>query len=74
MTLGNYGIFLIMGNAGFCPSAVLQVKLSGLRLDGFELLPEQEVPKTPQTPNLWNLDPNSETSNALNPEKGPHRL
>ena len=20
---GNYGIFLIMGNAGFCPSAVL---------------------------------------------------
>ena len=22
---GNYGIFLIMGNAGFCPSAVLHI-------------------------------------------------
>ena len=24
LNYGNYGIFLIMGNAGFCPSAVLQ--------------------------------------------------
>ena len=23
LNYGNYGIFLIMGNAGFCPSAVL---------------------------------------------------
>ena len=25
LNYGNYGIFLIMGNAGFCPSAVLWV-------------------------------------------------
>ena len=24
LNYGNYGIFLIMGNAGFCPSAVLK--------------------------------------------------
>ena len=24
LNYGNYGIFLIMGNAGFCPSTVLQ--------------------------------------------------
>ena len=24
LNYGNYGILLIMGNAGFCPSAVLQ--------------------------------------------------
>ena len=27
LNYGNYGIFLIMGNAGFCPSAVSQVGL-----------------------------------------------
>ena len=25
LNYGNYGIFLIMGNAGFCPSTVLAV-------------------------------------------------
>ena len=31
LNYGNYGIFLIMGNAGFCPSAVW-VKVEGLRV------------------------------------------
>ena len=26
LNYGNYGIFLIMGNAGFCPSTVLPCK------------------------------------------------
>ena len=29
LNYGNYGIFLIMGNAGFCPSAVSLVKARG---------------------------------------------
>ena len=28
LNYGNYGIFLIMGNAGFCPSAVSSIGLS----------------------------------------------
>ena len=28
LNYGNYGIFLIMGNAGFCPSAVSHFKIS----------------------------------------------
>ena len=27
LNYGNYGIFLIMGNAGFCPSAVLKLRI-----------------------------------------------
>ena len=27
---GNYGIFLIMGNAGFCPSAVLHIYMGSI--------------------------------------------
>ena len=30
---GNYGIFLIMGNAGFCPSAVTGLKQGRLGLE-----------------------------------------
>ena len=30
---GNYGIFLIMGNAGFCPSTVVLVLLQALILE-----------------------------------------
>ena len=33
LNYGNYGIFLIMGNAGFCPSTVVDVRSS------FVLLP-----------------------------------
>ena len=29
LNYGNYGIFLIMGNAGFCPSAVCKVQVEG---------------------------------------------
>ena len=29
LNYGNYGIFLIMGHAGFCPSTVLQNKAKG---------------------------------------------
>ena len=32
LNYGNYGIFLIMGNAGFCPSAVVQVLVQVLVL------------------------------------------
>ena len=51
LNYGNYGIFLIMGNAGFCPSAVpkpsakglhtlLQLSSLGFRLnDQVELVP-----------------------------------
>ena len=28
LNYGNYGIFLIMGNAGFCPSTVLMVGIT----------------------------------------------
>ena len=31
LNYGNYGIFLIMGNAGFCPSAVAPIR--ALRLE-----------------------------------------
>ena len=31
LNYGSYGIFLIMGHAGFCPSAVSQAGLPGLR-------------------------------------------
>ena len=31
LNYGNYGIFLIMGNAGFCPSAVVS-ELKGSRV------------------------------------------
>ena len=31
LNYGNFGIFLIMGNAGFCPSTVCSV-IRGLRL------------------------------------------
>ena len=27
LNYGNYGIFLIMGNAGFCPSTVVMVMI-----------------------------------------------
>ena len=27
LNYGNYGIFLIMGNAGFCPSTVVSIRL-----------------------------------------------
>ena len=51
MNIGNYGTFLIMGNAGFCPSAVWNgfwglvprghgaeaFRLAGSRLQGFRL-------------------------------------
>ena len=37
LNYGNYGIFLIMGNAGFCPSAVWVY--GGVRLEyKFQLL------------------------------------
>ena len=32
LNYGNYGIFLIMGNAGFCPSTV-GLRVSGLGLE-----------------------------------------
>ena len=32
LNYGNYGIFLLMGNAGFCPSTVLGSLGSGLRV------------------------------------------
>ena len=35
LNYGNYGIFLIMGNAGFCPSAVFRFRLEGLAASGF---------------------------------------
>ena len=48
LNYGNYGIFLIMGHAGFCPSTVLQKnaapkehtteKLEALPWDDWELL------------------------------------
>ena len=37
LNYGNYGIFLIMGNAGFCPSTVCVAGRScqeGLKLEG----------------------------------------
>ena len=36
LNYGNYGIFLIMGNAGFCPSAVLLPFLHSLLAKGKE--------------------------------------
>ena len=47
LNYGNYGIFLIMGNAGFCPSTVVQaflgfslelkMQVSGSKDDGVRL-------------------------------------
>ena len=39
LNYGNYGIFLIMGNAGFCPSAVgfLLQCLKGMKIMMFQL-------------------------------------
>ena len=34
LNYGNYGIFLIMGNAGFCPSAVVRVGFLYIRIGG----------------------------------------
>ena len=39
LNYGNYGIFLIMGNAGFCPSTVSPVD-SHISLQCIVLLPE----------------------------------
>ena len=36
LNYGNYGIFLIMGNAGFCPSTV--VSIEGLGAKGAGML------------------------------------
>ena len=30
LNYGNYGIFLIMGHAGFCPSAVVSASIRGV--------------------------------------------
>ena len=37
LNYGNYGIFLIMGSAGFCPSTVLYVR--GDKADATEIRP-----------------------------------
>ena len=42
----NYGIFLIMGNAGFCPSTVLQVLQPLVDPDPFN--PGSNNPSSPE--------------------------
>ena len=46
LNYGNYGIFLIMGNAGFCPSTVgtPTLQLQGLPCNDKRLQPSLEVP------------------------------
>ena len=34
LNYGNYGIFLIMGNAGFCPSTVSQGPKARMKVGG----------------------------------------
>ena len=47
LNYGNYGIFLIMGNAGFCPSTVSLTltdhPLAVLRLHGSDYLGPYEI-------------------------------
>ena len=40
LNYGNYGMFLIMGNAGFCPSAV-RVPSKGFRAKFLQVSPER---------------------------------
>ena len=48
LNYGNYGILLIMGNAGFCPSTVV---LEGLGKGQLQPLPPQDAAATvSQTP------------------------
>ena len=57
LNYGNYGIFLIMGDAGFCPSAVgLGVSGSGSGDDGLRVIQEQR-PKTPKRHSYEQLKP-----------------
>ena len=37
LNYGSYGIFLIMGNAGFCPSTVVTIVVEGLGLLGLRV-------------------------------------
>ena len=37
LNYGNYGIFLIMGNAGFCPSTVVSIRLLSVYEVGFRV-------------------------------------
>ena len=48
LNYGNYGIFLIMGNAGFCPSAVWDLNYL-FRVEALEMsrLPSPPVQREP---------------------------
>ena len=50
LNYGNYGIFLIMGNAGFCPSAVVISVQSRVRAHVAVLHPEPSLSKFPSSP------------------------
>ena len=64
LNYGNYGILLIMGNAGFCPSTVLLYILACVDPD-----PETSKPR----PKSKTQSPGNDTQKlkALNPPKNP---
>ena len=79
LNYGNYGIFLIMGNAGFCPSTVV-VPCWGSYLESYKVIPKKGTTMEPMgtpNPNPGPLNPKHQiptlNPKALNPKvaRGP---
>ena len=69
LNYGNYGIFLIMGNAGFCPSAVSPVQEEDSLLNCSMIQPTPPKVHVLSTKKLWTTL-NPKPPEALNPKQG----